>query len=323
MSVSNKLVLFSARGSLSFSPEQRTRLESAFEVKYVEAPEALNEREFARLLEGCKAAAITPRALPRDLSPEFWANLSSLEVIFLPTTGTEWFPMATVQERGVVVENLAGYSGQSTAEFAWGLLLALQRHIVTANRRVLTGAPASLLGRDLCGRSLGVVGCGDVGQRVAKFGEAFGMAVSVFDAKPVSGFRQTSLENIFSESDVISIHLPLTSVTRAFFCEALFSRTRPGLLIVNTARPALIPFELIARLLDSGRLSGYAIDQGYFSREEILPLARHPRVLAVPHISWYTCDSIEREMESWVETMTRHQSAPSLSSIRERVAELV
>lgn len=318
-----KLVLFSARGARSFHPQQRAQLESVFNVDYVEAPEALSERDFASFLKGARAAAITPRALPRELSPQFWSRLAMLEVVFLPTTGTEWFPVSQVEESSIIVENLPGYSGQSTAEFAWALLLGLQRHLIAAHQRVLTGSAPSLLGRELCGRSLGVVGCGDVGRRVVRFGEAFGMKVSVFDEKPLTGVHQTSLENLFSESDVISIHLPLTSETGGLFTERLFSRSRPGLLVVNTARPALIDFNLMTRLLDSGKVSGYAVDQGYFSREAILSLARHPRVLAVPHISWYTTEAIEREMALWVEKMSSYCWETSISAAREISAELV
>lgn len=298
-----RLTLFSARGEASFTLSQRQRLAEKFAVTYVKAPESLSEDRFCHYLASAQVAGITPRSLPQKLSPQFWSLFPSLSKISLPTTGTEWFPMEEALRCGKRVDNLPGYSGQSCAEFTWSLILALQRHLLAANRQVLSGQKEQLRGRDLCGQKLGVIGCGDVGRRVAKIAHAFEMEVWAYDLNEISDLKNLPLEKIVEGADIVSLHLPLTPATRGLFSEALLSRAKPGQLWVNTARPALIDFELILRFLDEQRLGGYAVDQGYLSRDSFLKLASHPEVLAVPHISWYTDESVERQMELWVERL--------------------
>lgn len=292
--------LFTAQGEKSFTENQRTRLAEVAWTRYVTAPDPLPASRLRELLREAQIAALTPRATP-PLTPETIAALSHLKAIALPTTGTEWFPVADFEARGVVVKNLPGYSGQSTAEFTWALILSLTRKVLAAQRRVLTGEAVSLRGMELEGKTLGIIGGGDVGGRVARIAAGFGMRTLIHDALPERS--HCALAELLAQSDLITLHLPLTSQTEGLLTEERLRQVKPGAFLINTARPALVDLQVAERLLDEGRLAGYAFDQGYFARERILPLARNPRVLAVPHVSWYTTEAIAREMEGWVEAI--------------------
>ena len=310
----DRLALFSARGQKSFRPEQIQRLCERFEMSFVAAPSPLPLRDFTQILSDKDFAGITPRCLPRGLKSSTLRKFVDIDTVSLPTTGTEWFPLELFESEGIQVRNLPNYSGQSTAEFAWGLILSLNRHILKANERVLRGTLSPLVGRELFGKTLGIIGCGDVGRRTGQIGLGFGMRVIAHDLNSHSPFENLSLDAVLQESDVISIHLPLNDSTGKIFTESRLRLMRPRAVMVNTARPALIDFSLMEKILNENVLAGYAVDQGYLSRRQMFPLAKHPKVLAVPHISWYTHEAMEREMADWVDALCGLQKSRRPSS---------
>src|SRR5262249_30681631 len=102
--------------------------------------------------------------------------------------------------------------------------------------------------------------------------------------------------------------------TRALIGTEQLAQMRKGARLVNTARPALVSTSAVIAALDNGRLAGYAVDLGYYSRREALPLIRHPGVFAVPHMSWYTTEAIEREMSAWVAALVDLAREPARRS---------
>jgi phosphoglycerate dehydrogenase-like enzyme len=294
------IVVLSARGAASFTPGQRRRLARAGRVRFVTAPRHLSPGALVRALDGAVIAGLTPRATP-PLDRTLLARLPALRAVAVPTTGCDWIDLDVLRSARVRVLALPGFSTVSAAEFTVGLVLALARRIVPAAARGRAGAGGSgLKGIELAGKTLGVVGLGAIGTEVARLGRAFGMRVIATDPR---GRARTPLASLLSASDVVTLHVPLDDSTRGLLGARELARMRPGSLLVNTARPALVETKALARALASRRPAAYAVDLGYLAGRERRDLARLPGVLAVPHVSWYTREAIEREMEGWTRNL--------------------
>ncbi len=301
------MVIFTARGGESFTPAERQALMGVASVRFVQAPRRLSVGALVRALEGAEIAGLTPRATPH-LSAAALRRLKDLRAVAVPTTGYDWLPVNLFNARGVKVAYVPGFSSPSAAEMTWALILALCRRLVPAVARLKKGgAAADLCGLELCGRTLGVVGLGEIGARVARVGLAMGMRVVGSDprARAPTGVEKMGLVRLLALSDVVTLHVPLKADTRHMISQGALARMRPGAFLVNTARPQIVEARALLRRLASGRLAGYAFDVSYESRGAILPLLQSPRVLAVPHISWYTRAAVRRETAAWVDTLVR------------------
>jgi len=230
---------------------------------------------------------------------ELIALLPSLRVVSQTGRAGPHIDVAACTERRIAVVAGTG-SPYAPAELTFALVLAAMRGIATENAALRAGRWQTLLGRSVRGRTLGILGYGNIGRLVAQFGRAFGMRVIAFG-------RESSLEraradgvetvasraDLFSGSDVLSVHLRLAPETRAAIGAEDFAAMPRGALFVNTSRAELVaPGALLAGLAE-GRPQMAAID--VFESEPALsdPLIAHPRVLATPHIGYVERDSYE------------------------------
>ncbi|GAA1325162.1 D-isomer specific 2-hydroxyacid dehydrogenase family protein [Leucobacter albus] len=215
-------------------------------------------------------------------------------VSFLGTGAADHLDLALAEERGIDVRTVSGYSNDAVAEHTLGLLLALARGTVARNRELRAGNWQPETGMQLAGKRLGLIGYGGIGQRVAELGTAFGMEVLAWTRSGrVSGpARSAELVEVLETSDVVSLHLALTPETTGFIDAAALAKLRPGALLVNTARGALVDEAAVLAALESGALGGYATD--VFAVEPVAPehaIVAHPRVVATPHIGYATADA--------------------------------
>jgi len=297
------LVVFSAKGKESFSCEQRRRLEACASVRYVSAPDRLDDADICHALHGARFAGLTPRAA-YGIRPELLLGIGTLEGIALPTTGYEWLDTSELVRGGIRVSHVPDFSSTSCAEFTLGLLISLARHL-PLQRLVPTRTVAPQRGMELHGKTLGVIGLGSVGEQVALLGRAFGMRVLGFDIRMRDGSvaERVPLESLLTESHAVSLHLPLDAATRHLVDAERIAKLRDGALVINTARPDLVEPDSMLAGLHSGKVGGYAFDIGYHAPGRFAALSALPTVIAVPHISWYTNEAIFRETEAWVSCM--------------------
>ena len=204
------------------------------------------------------------------------------------------------KKRGIAVCNMPGVNANAVAEFTLGVMLSALRRIGQLNTQTRQGAwvvqpeVADNL-RELRGKTVGIVGFGSIGQRVARFLAAFDANVIYWSrtAHTSTIGRQVGLEELFETADIISLHLPATPETRMLVGKSLLERSKPGLIVVNTARGDLIDEEALLQFLDLGRVALAVLD--VFAREPAQttsPLLMHPRVLATPHVAWLTADCL-------------------------------
>jgi lactate dehydrogenase-like 2-hydroxyacid dehydrogenase len=300
------LVLFSAQGRASFAPDQIERLNRYADTTFIPAPHTVDRRQFLALCRNADYVGLTPRATP-ELDDEALSGLSRLKGVALPTTGYEWIDVGLLLDRGIAVSHVPDFSSISCAEFTWGLILAVCRNIGEAYYRTRSGNwnTQGLKGFELCGKTLGVAGVGNVGGRVARLGQQFGMRVLAHDCRPIDPalYESVSLPDLFARSDVISLHLPLNQTTRHCVSATTASVVKSGSILINTSRPGLVDHQAILPLLANGTLAGYGFDSGYEPPQRFRELIALPRVLAMPHISWYTAEAVGREMNAWVENI--------------------
>ncbi len=227
-------------------------------------------------------------------------KLPNLKMIAMAATGTDCIDKAYCRDQGIVVSNIRGYAQNTVPEFAFALILALRKSIVPFRESVRAGRwqdagqfcyfdyPL----RELAGSTLGIMGEGIIGQRVAEIGRAFGMKVLFAAHKGKSGLGPlyTPWDEVLERSDVITLHCPLTADTEGMIGMAEFRKMTRKPLIVNTARGKLVIEEDLARALDEGLIAGAAFDvtmpEPPAPDNPLIRLLDRPNFILTPHIAW-------------------------------------
>jgi len=225
-----------------------------------------------------------------------------LRVVGRAGVGVDNIDVGAARELGISIVTAPEASTTSVAELTIGLMLALARDISAADAALRRGEwpKASLIGEELEGKTLGLVGFGRIGRAVAARAKAFGMVLAAFDpfldddAIRAAGASPVTLETLLAVSDYVSLHLPLTTETRGLLGRTAIGRMKSGARLVCAARGGLIDEAALRQALDDGRLAGAALD--VFAQEPPgdLALLRHPRVVATPHLGAQTVEAQAR-----------------------------
>ncbi len=219
-----------------------------------------------------------------------------LRIVARHGVGVDEVDVAAAAARGVMVTNTPGANARAVAEHTLALILGLVKEVKPLGARIAAGGwrdPAKGA-RDVAGLRLGLVGCGAIGQEVARLAAAFGMtATSADPALPASGLpgiaRAGSVAALAAASDVLSVHCPLTPATRGLVGAAVLAALPAGSYVVNTARGGIVDEAALLAALQSGHVAGAALD--VFEDEPPAAghkLRDHPRVLATPHVAGST-----------------------------------
>jgi len=227
----------------------------------------------------------------------FIDSAKNLRLIVRAGVGLDNIDLHYAQERGIVVRNTPKATVVSVAELTLGLMLAAARHIPKAHATTKAGLweKKRLKGVELYGKTLGIVGLGNIGRAVAKRAEAFGMRVVYYDIYDAPEYEKLPLEELFSVSDIVSLHLPLNESTAGMIDYRLMSRMKDGAILINTARGGLIPTEDLIRILEEGRIT-VALD--VYEKEPPPPeLLIYENLIATPHIGAQTYEAQRRAAE--------------------------
>lgn len=217
----------------------------------------------------------------------------SLKMIGQASAGFDNLALDQLSAHGVVASNAPGVLQETTADYTWGLYFAIQRRIVEADRMVRAGGWKDptfdlLLGRDLFGSTLGIVGYGQIGTAVARRASGFGMRVIHFD--PVAGSDEHStlvgFEELLATADIVSVHVALTDHTRSMFDTAAFQAMKPTAVLVNVSRGPVVDQTALVDALGRGLIAGAALD--VYEHEPIAaddPLIGFDNCVLSPHIA--------------------------------------
>ena len=220
-----------------------------------------------------------------------------LRVISNFAVGFNNIDLGAATARGILVTNTPGVLTETTADFAWCLLLGAARRVAEADRMVRAGlfdawGPRMLLGHDVFGKVLGIVGLGRIGQAVARRASGFDMKVVYHDAQPVPSeiaeavnAERVELEELYRRSDFISVHVPLLEETRHLLDEAAFKAMKPTCIVVNTSRGPVVDEKALVSALESGWIAGAGLD--VYEREPAIEeaLLTMDNVTLAPHIA--------------------------------------
>ena len=252
------------------------------------------------------------------LNREFLDQAPHLRIVCTATTGLDHIDLQLAQARGISVLSLRGETAflrtvTATAEHTWGLLLALIRHIPHAHNAVVNGDwnRDRFFGRELQGRTLGIVGLGRIGQMVARYGLAFRMKVIAHDPLQPDWLegveRAASLQELASSCDVLSIHVPLSKETTGLIDKNELAALKRGTIILNTSRGAVLDESALLDGLEKGHIGGAALD--VFAAEPLPaddPLWEMPNVIISPH-SASTADSENQKIVNlFIENLKRY-----------------
>ncbi len=306
--MSNKILITPRSLTKEGHPAFRALTDAGFELVFSTPGKQPSEEELLRLLPGCVGylAGVEP------VSARVLESAVGLRVISRNGTGVDNIDLAAAERLGIAVCRAEGANARGVAELTIGLVLALARSVPLGDRSVKAGAWERRLGMELEGKTLGLVGCGQIGRIVARLALGLGMRVVAYDVvcdpgfSPGAAFRYAPLDEVLEQSDVLSLHCPAQPGARPLLDSAAFARMRRGVLVVNTARASLIDYAALRRALADGQVAGAALD--VFEPEP--PAGNEPvesdRVIATPHIGSYTRQSVDRLVGIAVDHLLEH-----------------
>jgi D-3-phosphoglycerate dehydrogenase len=212
-------------------------------------------------------------------------------IVFLGTGAASYIDLDAAARHGIKVHTIKGYGDISVAEHAIALMLSAARGIARMDRTVRAGAWDKIEGVQLAGRTLGVIGLGGIGREVARIGAGIGMTVIAWNRtpQPDATVPLVALDELLARADVLSLHLGLNDATRGFLDAARLARLKPGCILINTARGALVDEAALVRALETGRLAHAGLD--VFETEPLPadhPLIRLDNVTLCPHAGFLT-----------------------------------
>lgn len=252
--------------------------------------------------ERCKDADVVILAnMPLDVSAVTGAdNLKFINVAF---TGVDHIPVVQAKEKGIAISNASGYATQAVAELCISFMIQLLRNVKETEERVREGGTKDgLVGNLLCGKTVGIVGAGAIGKRVAMLAKAFGCTTLAYNRSTVNDpsiDKQVSLEELLANADIVSLHCPLTDQTRHLIDADQLALMKPSALLINTARGDVVNQEALAQALQEGTIAGAALD--VFEKEPPLSvdhvLFKTPHTVVTPHIGFASQESLEQRAD--------------------------
>ena len=289
-----------------FTPEQRHKLESLGQITYTDSRREYAVNDLIELIKDAVILAADPdnlggfeKAKPR--LTQLMESLPNLRGVALASTSYGWIDLEYCRKRNVPVANVPGYSREAVAEHALGLLLALAKRIIVSDRRTQKGKYEIGLGFELLGKTLGIVGLGSIGSRVAELGLGIGMRVVACNRsqKNMTGVEMKSYDELLKESDAISIHVYGKGNIGLIGKDAI-SKMKDGVTIVNTANREIVDERAMADAIKSGKVYGYA-----YEAEDLVigPLAGIENAVGIQGFGWYTRESLFRQLEILIDNI--------------------
>lgn len=289
------------------------RLRASFSVDYDPGLHADPDR-FAAAIADCRALIVRNGTQVRGAP---LAAAAKLTVVGRLGVGLDNIDVDACAARGIAVIPATGVNAISVAELAIGAIIILLRGAFYASDRLRAGEwpRQQMVGHEIFGKAIGIVGFGNVGNAVAERAHALGMVVQAYDPYvpdthphwAEKGAVPASLERVLTESDVLSLHVPLTEETRGMIGAAELARLRAGAIVINTARGSVVDERALADALHSGHIAGAFVD--VFEREPFdpaSPLATAPNVILSPHLGAMTVESNARVSTMICDAVTAH-----------------
>ena len=270
-------------------------------------------------------------------------EMPNLKLITTRSTGFDHIDVEACKKQGIIVCNVPSYGENTVAEHTFALILSISRRLcMTCSRFERVFSMEGLMGFDLKGKTIGVIGTGQIGLHVIRIAKGFGMNVLAYDVNQtrilseVLGFEYTSLEVLLSKSDVITLHVPYNKFTHHLLNKDTFKLVKKGAILINTARGGIVDTEALIEALDNKTLAGAGLDviEGEELMKEEKQLLYDPKKLEVladlvkdhillskdnvvftPHIAFYSIEALERILDTTVQNIGAFVSGHPLNAV--------
>ena len=237
------------------------------------------------------------------LDPSVVDKAKQLKFIDVAFTGVDHIPVAQAKTRGIAVSNASGYATQAVAELCISYMIQLLRKLGPVEDCCRNGGTKDgLIGNLLSGKTVGIIGAGAIGKRLAALCKVFGCRVLAYNRSTVTDpaiDQQVSLDELLEQSDIVSLHCPLTDQTKNLIGKEQLSKMKPSALLLNTARGGVVDQIALADALNQGVIGGAACD--VFDVEPPLPadhpLLHTPNTVVTPHMAFASVESLEQRAE--------------------------
>lgn len=229
----------------------------------------------------------------------------NLKMITVAFTGVDHVPYQLCKDRGIIICNAQGYCTDAVAELVFGLIINKLRNIVPCNDATRKGQTKDgLVGNELLGKTIGIIGTGAIGRRVAEIAKVFHCRILGYDAYPSQeakglGVEYRALDELLANSDIVTLHTPLLAETKGLINKEKLQLMKPTALLINCARGPIVDSEALADALNSGQIAGAGIDvyeiEPPINRDHPLVTSKH--TIVTPHIAFATEESILRRAD--------------------------
>lgn len=289
--------------SLGIGEEELLSLEKPFlekGVEFVHYERSLDENVLLSELDGADAAIIANMPFPSSVI----AKSGSLKFIDVAFTGTDHVGLDAAKKKGIAVSNASGYSNEAVSELVLGMVLSFMRNISKVEERCRNGKDKTgLVGNEVKGKTVGIVGLGKIGRRTAEIFNCLGAKILAYSrsrhSDAPSYVREVEMDELLASSDIIVLHCPLTPETRGLIGEKELERMKSSAILVNVARGPVVDEKALCEALEKGEIRGALVD--VFDKEPPLsldtPLLSAPNTLLTPHVAFATKESMSLRAE--------------------------
>jgi len=291
-----------------FTEEQQNQLAGLGETVYTDSRREYPVEELIKLAEGSEILGADPDNLggfekAKDQLTQLMESLPNLKGVALASTSFSWIDLDYCHKRNIVVTNVPHYSTESVAEHVLALFICLAKKIILTDRRTQKGKYKLDMGFELKEKTLGIIGLGNIGSRVAELGHAIGMRIIAYNRTPKQkeNVKMKSLDEVLTQSDAISVNLAHNKETHNFISEKEINKMKDGVIIVNLATREIVDEEAMAEALKSGKVASYAYEGEDL---ESGPLSNIETAIGLKPHAWYTREALNRAMEIWTNSIT-------------------
>lgn len=289
-----------------FTHEQLNRLNKLGDVIYTESRDEYPLEQLIEMSKDCTVLAFSPENIGGfDVAQErlikLMDEMPNIKGVALETTSFGYLNLDYCKSRNIFATNAPHYSTESVAEHTLTFLLGLSKRIFISDRKTQLGEFTLVQGFELKGKTLGILGLGHIGSRVAELGQAIGMRVIAWNRSPknILGVEMKSIDEVLTESDAISIHLARNQETKGFLSEARIAQLKKGTIVVSTVG-LMVDEQALVKALQTGQVDSCALEvSDVFSS----PLANIENAFLFKGFGWFTKEALERNKEIWIDNI--------------------
>ncbi len=297
-----KIVIFSPKDH--FTSDQQKQLASFGTVIYSKTEDELPMAKLLEMSEGAEVIGVGPSSLggfekAKEKLTKIMESLPNLKAVCLSTTSFGWVDLEYAKKRKITVSNVPGYSKESVAESAIAFLLGASKRIFVSDRRTQKNKYFLDQGFELRGKTLGIIGLGNIGGAVAELAQGVGMNVIAYNRSPkkVKGIKMVSLNELFKLSDAISLNTTHEEKNNNMISTKELAKMKKGVIIVNTVDRELVDEKAMAQALKAGKVDTYV-----YEGEDLVhtPLAKLENAIGFQGFAWYTKEALENLYRIWI-----------------------